>query len=723
MNTPSLSERTHRLFPARPGDGPLCGQRVGANPADLPPGITTTGTAALLVAGSGSEEVALPVRLVPLSEVPPGVLAVGDETAAEIDLEDSYAPARWRIEHPPLVPLNELQLESAGETGLDDAADALQRADLVGRLLWIPANESQELAIRADGTPYRVKHYDAGGHTAVLAEIQQRTATEVFVSGANTGVDMVVLADCSTSMLVPDIPADPGGSLGLSEDPSGYDHGFFARFRQNGKPVRKEERVEVLRRALRQLVAERRRLRGRTSRIALMEFTRTARQVFPHGGGMAEFDADSANTVVSDFERAIDAIYPLKKQGTHIGNALHEASDLLRRYGKPGNEQLIVLVSDGGDWVQPGVETTGEVADAYENPVLLMDHLHRALGIRVHTVGISTPDFFKQWLDEGNMNGVGLSPDHELLKELSRVGGGDAVVMGGLDVLVREFAELGAGTARRIRPGEQHAAAGALSRHTAEALLRLGERSAPVAARSATGAPATVNGAASPEALRDRILEAHGLVNAEARRIYGRPLLAVGHARKDVQRAVLQGDVYGKRWFVSDMTSDSFTPDLTGLPSPSPELRQPLTALNDFLDALRSAPEENQADGAWRAGQADRLAGLLQDLADRMAKAPEAVPLAAGDPGDLGGYTATVPNLPAAPAAPPTPSESERRQAEADTVIRDTGGTAGAPAVPAAPRPPAPPAPPVQPAPSGQPAPSAPSADSPYRDLEYWDAA
>lgn len=723
MSTPSLSERTHRLFPARPGDGPLSGQRVGANPADLPSGITTTGTtgtAALLVVGSGSEEVALPVRLVPLSEVPRGVLAVGDETAAEIDLGDSYTPACWRVEHPPLVPLNELQLESAGETGLDDAADALQRADLVGRLLWIPANESQELAIRADGTPYRVKRYDAGGRTAVLAEIQQRTATEVFVSGANTGVDMVVLADCSTSMLVPDIPADPGGSLGLSEHPSGHDRGLFARFRQSGKPIRKEERVEVLRRALRQLVAERRRLRGRTSRIALMEFTRTARQVFPHGGGMAEFDAGSPNTVVSDFERAIDAIYPLKKQGTHIGNALHEAADLLRRYGKPGNEQLIVLVSDGGDWVQPGVETTGEVADAYENPVLLMEHLHRALGVRVHTVGISTPELYRHWLAEGNMDGVGLSPDHELLKELSRVGGGDAVVMGGLDVLVREFAELGAGTARRIQPGERHAAAGALSRHTAEALLRLSERPAPVVARSATGAPATGNDATSPEALRDRILEAHGLVNAEARRIYGRPLLAVGHAKKDVQRAVLQGDVYGKHYFVSDMTSRSFRPELTGLPSPSPELRQPLTALNDFLDALRSAPQENGADGTWRAGQADRLACLLQDLADRMAKAPEAVPLAAGDPGDLpDGYTATVPNLPAAPAVPPSPSETERRRAEADTVMRNTGG---APAAPAAPQPP-PQAPSTPPAPSAQPAPSAPSADSPYRDLEYWDAA
>ncbi|MFB7330652.1 VWA domain-containing protein [Streptomyces adustus] len=713
MSTPSLSERTHRLFPARPGDAPLRGQRVGANPADLPTGATTTGTAALLVVDSGSEEVALPIRLVPLSEVPPGVLAVGDETAAEIDLEDSYAPARWRIEHPPLVELNELQLESAGETGLDDAADALQRADLVGRLLWIPSGESQELAIRADGTPYRVKHHDAGGRTAVLAEIQQHTTTEVFVSGANTGVDMVVLADCSTSMLVPDIPADAGGSLGLSEDPSGYDRGFFARFRQNGRPIRKEERVEVLRRALRELVAERRRLRGRTSRIALMEFTRTARQVFPHGGGMAEFDADSPSTVVSDFERAIEAIYPLKKQGTHIGNALHEAADLLRRYGKPGNEQLIVLVSDGGDWVQPGVETTGEVADAYENPVLLMDHLHRALGIRVHTVGISTPEFYKQWLDEGNMDGVGLLPDHELLKELSRVGGGDAVVMGGLDVLVREFAELGAGTARRIRPGQQHAAAGALSRHTADALLRLGERSAAPAARTAAGAAATVNQAASPEALRVRILEAHGLVNAEARRIYGKPLLAVGHAKMNVQRAVLQGDVYGKRWFVSDMTSDSFTPDLTGLPSPSPELRQPLTALNDFLDELRSATETNTADGAWRAGQADRLAGLLQDLADRMAKAPEAAPLA-GAPGEpSGGYTATVPNLPAAPLAP---SEAARRHAEADTVVRDTGGAAGAPAAP-------PPPSPAPPAPSARPAAPAPSTESPYRDLEYWDAA
>ncbi|OIJ63558.1 vWA domain-containing protein [Streptomyces mangrovisoli] len=707
MSTPSLSERTHRLFPAGPADGPLRGQSVGVNPADLPHGTGATGTPALLVVDSDIEEIALPVRLVPLREVPQGVLAVGDETCAGIGLEASYAPASWRIEHPPLVALDELHLESAGESGLDEAAEALERSDLVGRLLWIPERDSQEVGIRADGTPYRVRHHDAGGRTAVLAEIGQHTHTEVFVSGANTGVDMVVLADCSTSMLVPDIPALPGGGQGLSEDPVGYGWNVSGP---------KEQRVEVLRRALHHLVAERRRLRGRTSRIALLEFTRTTKQVFPHSG-MAEFDADSPRTVVSDFERAINAIYPLTGQGTHIGTALHEASDLLRRYGKPGNEQLIVLVSDGGDWVQPGAETTGEVADAYENPVLLMEHLHRALGVRVHTVGISTPELFRHWLAQGNPDGPGLSPDHDLLKEISRVGGGDAAVMGGLDVIVREFAELGAGTARRIRPGEGCAVGGPLSRDTTDALRRIGEQAAAPATPHATGGDASARAVdvASPQRLRDRIFEAHGLVNAEARRIFRKPLLAVEHLKKDVQRSVLQGEVHGRQWFISDLTSTSFTPDLTGIPSPSAQLRRPLTALTSFLDELRCAAPEKQADGGWRAGQADRLAGLLEDLAEHLTRAPEAAPLTSGAnevAADLA-YTPTLADpaparvAVAAPLpAPALPAQHARLRAAEETAIPIAGSE---PRATPAPEPP-PPAPPVSPT-------------DPFRDLGYWGPA
>ncbi|MFT4125587.1 MAG: hypothetical protein QM662_05085 [Gordonia sp. (in: high G+C Gram-positive bacteria)] len=69
------------------------------------------------------------------------------------------------------------------------------------------------------------------------------------------------------------------------------------------------------------------------------------REQFPREGGMIEFDADSPPRRIHDFRTAVATMHA--DGSTNIPNALHEAANLLYRYGRPGNEKLVVLISDG----------------------------------------------------------------------------------------------------------------------------------------------------------------------------------------------------------------------------------------------------------------------------------------------------------------------------------------------------------------------------------------
>src|SRR5205814_4184334 len=106
-----------------------------------------------------------------------------------------------------------------------------------------------------------------------------------------------------------------------------------------------------------------------------------------------------------------------------------------------------VLVSDGADWAPRGERGTGEIREAITEPVSLMAHLHRDMKIRLHAIGISTRELYlRRFPDQ-----PGLTPNHGLLAELVKVGGGDPATIGGLDVLVEYFSGVGGGITHRVR--------------------------------------------------------------------------------------------------------------------------------------------------------------------------------------------------------------------------------------------------------------------------------
>jgi hypothetical protein len=101
------------------------------------------------------------------------------------------------------------------------------------------------------------------------------------------GVDVVVLADCSGSMALRDVP---GAARGTRTSP-------FVR------------RLDALRVALRRLLESRLTLSGGLSRIAILGFTTDTFPIFPADGSMEELsDTSAADTV----KRCSDALQNLE---------------------------------------------------------------------------------------------------------------------------------------------------------------------------------------------------------------------------------------------------------------------------------------------------------------------------------------------------------------------------------------------------------------------------
>ena len=287
----------------------------------------------------------------------------------------------------------------------------------------------EDVSLTVGGMPYRVRALDADKKRQVVARLTKDTKVELHAAAVRAGVDVVVLADTS-------------GSMGCVDLPLPQESAFAAR---SGR--RRMSRMEALKQSLQELLEIRLQVSGRISRFALMEFDDRARHRFPREGGMVQLDATSPAQLVTEYRHAVALLAP--NGTTDIGNALHEAANLLHQHGRPGNDKLIVLVSDGAEWTPAGDGGTGEVVNAVKEPVSLMAHLHDALEINLHAIGISTEEWYR--LAYGDMSKKQFVPDHGLLKELVKVGGGDPTTIGGLDVVADYFAGLGRGIVHRIR--------------------------------------------------------------------------------------------------------------------------------------------------------------------------------------------------------------------------------------------------------------------------------
>jgi hypothetical protein len=267
-----------------------------------------------------------------------------------------------------------------------------------------------------------------------VGEIVAGTTTiHLHVSSARTGLDIVILADRSGSMDVPDLPVES------VENPSS----FWGRSSQTY-----QTRLEALKAALRSLLEARLRIGGRESRLAVLGFNHGTRQIFPTSPGMMVLDATSPQHVVEQFEQSVSRL--VADGGTNIGQALLDAAALLEEHGRYDNDRLIVLVSDGRPWTASSNDATGEIVVGADDPVSLVSHLNQSRRIRLHAIGISDNNLYEAWRRRTNHPGAeNLRPDHPLLERLVEVGGGDPTRIGGIEVLEQYFHGLGGGITRK----------------------------------------------------------------------------------------------------------------------------------------------------------------------------------------------------------------------------------------------------------------------------------
>lgn len=443
-----IDSTTTRLV-VLPAGGLISGRRIGISPKQI-----TSSNFGLIYAAEGQVNQRIEVvRVLPVEQVPMGALALGDDLAAKLGIGNEESLS-WRLVVGGLnqMTASEICLEVQVESQLDQIVEQLDRSqDLAGQLLWIPPDAGLDsLWLEVSGTPYRVRALSPTLTPNAVLEITPSTRVTVFAPGIKTGVDIVILADCSGSMSQDDLTDTSDGlpSGGLAS-------GLLRRLLTTPGTI---SRIEALRRALSQLLDIRLRQSGRVSRIALVSFTHECNSSsvrFPrHGAGMAEVDANAPAETIKDFRDAIGLLHAETAGGTQIAPALHFAAELLHRHGRPSNDRLIVLLSDGASWKPKGDADIGKEIGGLEDEVSLMDHLHRSMDINLHAIGISREDIFRPWFARkypGQQAPIPLIPNHELLERLVEVGGGDPSRTGDADVLQEYFSGLGTGVSRQIK--------------------------------------------------------------------------------------------------------------------------------------------------------------------------------------------------------------------------------------------------------------------------------
>jgi hypothetical protein len=413
-----MRSQTHHLVVV-PDGGPLTGLAVGLSPRNAPQGSH-------LVLHVGPPSRRIPVRTVVLDRASDDVVIIGEALAARFDVDPN---STWSLESLAVVGANRITIELPVEQDLDAATNSIVNGGLPAQALLVgPDADSQYVDV--NGIPYRVTAVEAPVRASEsLVVVRPETRVDLFSPTVRTGVDIVILADTSGSMGAQDIP--------------GPVEGLFA---QRSHLI---TRMQALKSSLNALVDLRLETSGRISRIALVEFDGTTHHKFPRQGGMIELDGQSPRLLVEEFRTAVATMTP--EGGTNIANALHEAANLLYRHGHPGNERLIVLISDGAHWTPKGEDAAGELIGGVDDPLTLLTHLHRETGIKMLGLGIGTKALFDAAYGRTQYAGNHtLVPDHELLIQLSKVTGIDPSV-GGIAEFTKFFTELGSGLVQPVR--------------------------------------------------------------------------------------------------------------------------------------------------------------------------------------------------------------------------------------------------------------------------------
>jgi hypothetical protein len=373
------------------------------------------------------------------AEVPLGVLAIGQELAARLDLDRPNAAWHLGTSSVTVVRAEVVELELTVDAPVVAMADALSaQGQLAGRLLYASsAQQLGALSLAVGDDEYRVRYVRPAPvpDTDTLYQLDASTEVQLSSSGVRSPVDIVVLADCSRSMGVADVKARDSANGAIT-------------------------RLDAVKRGLEGLFEELIASTGRMARFALVSFADDCKLVFPALGGMAELDQAAPQQQRIELSQAIQRLRP--KGDTHFGRALQFAGELLAKHSAPGNERLIVVISDGADWDSAAADDRDELMlSGVAAPLSLVESLSAQLGVRLHAIGISSRQNFKRFLRymETSQGYAGRAhpswvPNEDILRALMRVAGSDPERVGDADVLYEYFDQLDAGVSQRVSVGQ-----------------------------------------------------------------------------------------------------------------------------------------------------------------------------------------------------------------------------------------------------------------------------
>lgn len=436
MDTLFSSER----FRLRAQSAPYFREELLLSAADSP-GVGLTGGAQFGVlsiepAFPGPPEDQFAVRLASDERVEPGVVHANHNflDAAGLRPEDERF---WSVKHAPAVtPVREATMELTIERdNLSREVEKLRgaRRELFnGRcLLAHPQLPVSRLSLPVTGWGYfNFRSIQPSPETlsdSTLLVFDESTILNLFVPHRRSGVDMVFLIDGSGSMQLPDY-ADA-----------------------NNRP---RERLEGVKAALDTLLQRRLVSGSRVARLALAVFAANIRMLYPlNSFSMVEVRGEEQLDELRNSTRLLNNLglqewLKVDRDGTDISTGLRYAAELLDLYFQEGNEKVIVLLSDGGDWSDEGEGLgEGEIGLTTHDPVVLSGSLHHDSNVRIHTIAISSEQSLRRFIsDRRYWDNRMFVPNSKLLQGIAAAADGLFFDSPDGRVLNRLFDEIGEGT-------------------------------------------------------------------------------------------------------------------------------------------------------------------------------------------------------------------------------------------------------------------------------------
>lgn len=293
--------------------------------------------------------------------------------------------------------ITSLTLEpSMEQERLRDDLRRLRRSSFLGRcLLALPGQTLNDLSLRVSDQAY-FNVYDIEPQLTDIYQptvlgIGNETEIKLFIPHRKGGIDMVVIVDASNSMELRDYADRYGKTL---------------------------KRIEGARLALETLFEGRLASGSRVSHFALVVFGKDSKVVYPaNQEEMAELSALDIDAIRKELRNLTRYV---NREGTDISSALDTAAELLFRNAREDNEKIIVLLSDGANWVDqkdPGFQVEFKIGK--EDPIMFADNLYDEGQIRIHTIAISNEENLRRYVPE-HAGKKGWTPDPRTLSEIAR---------------------------------------------------------------------------------------------------------------------------------------------------------------------------------------------------------------------------------------------------------------------------------------------------------------